>query len=104
MPSNAQLQAIVAQNQNKDDNTPESGAEFLSFLNKTKEFTPFSSKQDFRESDTPHSTPKTTDETEPNTTLLPGDRKEMTTFCEQAKKSSKIQIKVSLPVISVQLK
>lgn len=101
MPSDAQLQTIV-QNQNIEEKTPDSGSEFISFLS-SKEFTPFCSKHELRESDTPH-TSQTTGDEESHKTLIPGDRKEMTTFCEHAKKSSKIQIKVSLPVISVQIK
>lgn len=66
-----------------------------------KEKTPFSSKRVCRESDTPH--PKQSpDDTE--IMLMPGDKTEMDNFCEDAMKSSKIQIKVSLPVISLQLK
>ncbi|XP_037027616.1 autophagy-related protein 2 homolog B [Bradysia coprophila] len=68
---------------------------------KPKEQTPFSSKRVCRESDTPHAK-QASEETE--TLLIPGDKTEMDTFCEDAMKSSKIQIKVSLPVISLQLK
>lgn len=68
---------------------------------KPKEQTPFSSKRVCRESDTPHSK-QSSEETE--TMLIPGDKTEMDTFCDDAMKASKIQIKVSLPVVSLQLK
>jgi hypothetical protein len=67
----------------------------------TKEQTPFSSKRVCRESDTPHSK-QTTDD--PETLLIPGDKEEMAAFCEQAIKSSKLQISITLPVVSLQLK
>lgn len=70
-------------------------------ISKPKEQTPFSSKRVCRESDTPHSK-QSSEETE--TMLIPGDKTEMDNFCEDAMKTSKIQIKVSLPVISLQLK
>lgn len=70
-------------------------------ITKPKEQTPFSSKRVCRESDTPHSK-QSPEETE--TMLIPGDKTEMDNFCEDAMKSSKIQIKVSLPVVSLQLK
>lgn len=70
-------------------------------ITKPKEQTPFSSKRVCRESDTPHS--KQSPE-ESETMLIPGDKTEMDNFCEDAMKSSKIQIKISLPVVSLQLK
>lgn len=70
-------------------------------ITKPKEKTPFSAKRVCRESDTPHSK-QSPEDTE--TMLIPGDKNEMETFCEDAMKSSKVQIKVSLPVISLQLK
>lgn len=36
--------------------------------------------------------------------LLPGDKTEMNRFAEQAMKSSKIQIKITVPLISLQIK
>jgi autophagy-related protein 2 len=41
---------------------------------------------------------------ESETLLIPGDRDEMNRFCDNAMKFSKLQIKVDLPVVSVQLK
>lgn len=38
------------------------------------------------------------------TLLLPGDSEEIKKFCEKALKFSKFQIKIYLPVISLQLK
>ena len=69
--------------------------------NRDKESSPFCAKKVCRESDTPHSN-ENEDETE--TLLIPGDTEEMNKFCEDALKFSKLQIKVYLPVISVQLK
>lgn len=36
--------------------------------------------------------------------VIPGDREEMKQFCDNAFKFSKIQIKLDLPIVSVQLK
>jgi autophagy-related protein 2 len=41
---------------------------------------------------------------ESETLLIPGDRDEINSFCDNAMKFSKIQIKVDLPIVSVQLK
>ncbi|CAO1344881.1 unnamed protein product [Diamesa serratosioi] len=69
--------------------------------NRDRESSPFCAKKVCRESDTPHSNDN---EEETETLLIPGDTEEMNKFCEDALKFSKLQIKVYLPVISVQLK
>lgn len=77
-----------------------------------KDATPFSSKHVWRESDTPHSrsNPNQSHDGNGNNSvedeklLIPGDTAEMNKFCDDAEKSSKLRIDVSLPVISVQLK
>lgn len=79
---------------------------------KQKDATPFSSKQVWRESDTPHSRSNpnqgddgnTNNNVEDEKLLIPGDTIEMNKFCEEAEKSSKLQINVFLPVVSSQLK
>lgn len=68
-------------------------------------FSPFSSKRILRESDTPHSKVNTSDsDSDSENTLLPGDKVEMQQFCNDATNSSKIQIRISLPIVSLQLK
>lgn len=69
---------------------------------KEKESTPFSTKKVCRESDTPHS--KMDDGEESETLLIPGDRDEMNKFCDSEMKFSRMQIKLDIPVVSVQLK
>lgn len=79
-------------------------------MHKQKESTPFSSKHVCRESDTPHSKVPDNNETGGTNTvddeklLLPGDSAEMAKFCEEAENSSKLQIRVELPVVCAQLK
>lgn len=79
---------------------------------KQKDSTPFSSKHVWRESDTPHSRTNNNEANEStgNNTmedeklLIPGDTTEMNKFCDDAEKTSKLQINVFLPVASLQLK
>lgn len=88
--------------QNEDtDSDPTSGESIGLSPPKHKEETPFSSKKACRESDTPHQKQNADD---PETMLIPGDREEMNTFCENAMKSSKLRMKLDLPVVSLQLK
>lgn len=86
-----------------DDTDSDPTAESIktNFL-KVKESTPFSTKKVCRESDTPHS--KMDDGEETETLLIPGDREEMNKFCDSAMKFSRMQIKLDIPVVSVQLK
>jgi hypothetical protein len=103
------------------DSDPTSGESIKINTSRDKESTPFSSKKVCRESDTPHSKENegnfvefsgfvdhlkspfySTDDSE--TLLLPGDSAEMSSFCEKALKFSKFQIKIYLPVISLQMK
>uniref|UniRef100_A0A1B0D0K3 Autophagy-related protein 2 n=1 Tax=Phlebotomus papatasi TaxID=29031 RepID=A0A1B0D0K3_PHLPP len=53
--------------------------------------TPFSSKRVCRENDT-------------ETLIIPGDSAEMATFCDFAYKNSRLRIKISLPLVSLQLR
>ena len=85
------------------DSDPASEESIKFKINRDKESTPFSAKKVCRESDTPHSNDND-DESETETLLIPGETEEMNKFCDEAMKFSKIQIKVYLPVISVQLK
>lgn len=110
-PSMEALIAYLQQKVQNDDSSDGGTHSDIGFqMHKQKEATPFSSKHVCRESDTPHS--KAPDSNEPAGTatvedeklLLPGDVTEMNKFCEEAEKSSKLQINVTLPVVSVQLK
>lgn len=81
-----------------------------------KVFTPFSGKRVLRQSDTPHKkappaspsssagiTSPTPSDSDADT-LLPGDKAEMKQFCDTATRASRIQIKVSIPVVSLQIR
>lgn len=85
------------------DSDPASEESIKFKINRDKESTPFSAKKVCRESDTPHSNDND-EEPETETLLIPGETEEMNKFCDEAMKFSKVQIKVYLPVISVQLK
>uniref|UniRef100_A0A182N5K0 Autophagy-related protein 2 n=1 Tax=Anopheles dirus TaxID=7168 RepID=A0A182N5K0_9DIPT len=93
-------------NYEESDSDPTSGESFGVATGRCKEDTPFSAKRVCRESDTPHS--KTAGATgipdTPETLTLPGDTDEMNTFCSCAMKRSKLQIRVDLPVVSLQMK
>lgn len=77
-------------------------------------FTPFSGKRVLRQSDTPHkrnqnasSNPGPTSPTPSDSdadTLLPGDKAEIKAFCDTATRAARIQIKVSVPVVSLQIR
>lgn len=77
-------------------------------------FTPFSGKRVLRQSDTPHKRAPTSSSaagpTSPTPsdsdadTLLPGDKAEIKAFCDTATRASRIQIKVSVPVVSLQIR
>lgn len=84
-------------------------------LPKSREYSPFSSKRVCRESDTPHSKQKGNDTTGSNgnnkgdnsdseNIKIPGDKEEMDRFADDAARYSKIQIRVFLPLVSLQLK
>uniref|UniRef100_A0A182PNM0 Autophagy-related protein 2 n=1 Tax=Anopheles epiroticus TaxID=199890 RepID=A0A182PNM0_9DIPT len=89
----------------ESDSDPTSGESFGVTTGRSKEDTPFSAKRVCRESDTPHSKTSTTGVSDtPDTLTLPGDTDEMNTFCSCAMKRSKLQIRVDLPVVSLQLK
>ncbi|CRL03003.1 CLUMA_CG016444, isoform A [Clunio marinus] len=106
-PTDEQLQdmneAFIREQSNRKsedtDSDPASGDSIK--INLSKDSTPFGTKKVCRESDTPHGK---SDEDESETLLIPGDRDEINNFCDNAMKFSKIQIKVDLPVVSVQLK
>lgn len=76
---------------------------------KSSDPTPFSAKHVWRESDTPHAkaedaTKSTQNITEDEKLLIPGDINEMNKFCDDAEKTSKIKINLSLPIISLQFR
>lgn len=108
VPTDAQLQEmnenfIREQSDGKSDDADSDPISASIKVNlKEKESSPFSTKKVCRESDTPHS--KIDDGEESETLLIPGDREEMNKFCDNAMKFSKMQIKVDLPVVAVQLK
>jgi autophagy-related protein 2 len=129
LPSDQQIKEmneafIQEQNDGRNEDTdsdPTSGESIKINPTKEKEETPFSAKKVCRESDTPHG--KVDDgkannfcffffsfinfsllSDESETLLIPGDREEINRFCDNAMKFSKLQIKVDLPVVSVQLK
>ncbi|XP_049531977.1 autophagy-related protein 2 homolog B [Anopheles darlingi] len=87
-----------------EDSEPTSGESFGVSTGRSKEDTPFSAKRVCRESDTPHSKTATGVPEAPETLTLPGDSDEMDTFCSCAMKRSKLQIRIDLPVVSLQLK
>lgn len=113
MPSAAALATYLQQKFQSDDSSDGGLHSDIGFqMPKQKDSTPFSSKHVWRESDTPHSRTKS-DETNDNSgnntvedekLLIPGDITEMNKFCDDAEKTSKLQINVLLPVVSLQLK
>ncbi|XP_050067859.1 autophagy-related protein 2 homolog A [Anopheles maculipalpis] len=90
----------------ESDSDPTSGESIGVTTGRCKEDTPFSAKRVCRESDTPHSKTSTTGVSSdtPETLTLPGDTDEMNTFCSRAMKRAKLQIRVDLPVVSLQMK
>ncbi|XP_049276708.1 autophagy-related protein 2 homolog A isoform X1 [Anopheles funestus] len=92
-------------NYEESDSDPTSGESFGVTTGRCKEDTPFSAKRVCRESDTPHSKTSASGVSDtPETLTLPGDTDEMNTFCSCAMKRAKLQIRVDLPVVSLQLK
>lgn len=91
------------QYRSSDDSDSGNGHDNIGITIKPKEQTPFSSKRVCRESDTPHSK-QSSEDVETETMLIPGDKTEMDNFCDDAMKSSKLQIKIALPVVTLQLK
>lgn len=100
------------QKQQPSDDSSDGGvhSDFSFEMPVSSEPTPFSAKHVWRESDTPHSK---TDDNGPKSTqniaddeklLIPGDVTEMNKFCDDAEKTSKLKIIVSLPIVSVQLR
>ncbi|XP_065094861.1 autophagy-related protein 2 homolog A-like [Ochlerotatus camptorhynchus] len=85
----------------ESDSDPTSGESFGVKTGRSKEDTPFSAKRVCRESDTPHMKASADD---PETLTLPGDSEELDTFCSTAMKLSKLQIRIDLPVVSLQLR
>lgn len=83
------------------DSGPTSGESIGVNTPKEQDSTPFSSKRVCRESDTPHKKQSTDN---PETLIIPGDKAEMDSFCENSMKTAKIQIKINLPVVSLQLR
>lgn len=116
--------ATYLQKQQQSDDSSDGGLHSdIGFqIPKQKDPTPFSSKQVWRESDTPHSKSSTehiytaassagtaTSSSAHNTSddqklLMPGDIAEMSKFCDDAQNSSKLQVNVTLPIVSLQLK
>ncbi|XP_053671919.1 autophagy-related protein 2 homolog A [Anopheles nili] len=89
----------------ESDSDPTSGESFGVATGRCKEDTPFSAKRVCRESDTPHSKTSATGIPDTGETLtLPGDTDEMNAFCSCAMKRAKLQIRLDLPVVSLQLK
>lgn len=87
---------------------------------KSKDPTPFSAKQVWRESDTPHSKSSnehiysassggggggsSSNNSDDQKLLMPGDITEMNKFCEVAQNSAKVRVDITLPIVSLQLK
>lgn len=113
LPSLQALATYLQQKLQSDDSSDGGLHSDIGFqIPKQKDSLPFSSKHVWRESDTPHSRSKTSEandgsannNVEDEKLLIPGDTAEMNKFCEEAEKSSKLQINISLPVLSLQLK
>lgn len=107
------IQTIVAnlQKQQPSDDSSDGGlhSDFGFHLPKPNEPTPFSAKHVWRESDTPHAktddgTKSTQNITDDEKLLMPGDITEMSKFCDDAEKTSRLKINVSLPIVSFQLR
>ncbi|XP_058813814.1 autophagy-related protein 2 homolog B [Topomyia yanbarensis] len=85
----------------ESDSDPTSGESFGVTTGRSKDDTPFSAKRVCRESDTPHTKASADD---PETLTLPGDSNELSRFSQTAMELSKLQIRIDLPVVSLQLK
>lgn len=103
LPSDRILQESCQSGRGSDDSDsgPTSGESIGVNTPKEEDATPFSSKRVCRESDTPHKKQATEN---PETLIIPGDKAEMDSFCENSMKTAKIQIKICLPVVSLQLR
>ncbi|XP_043525615.1 autophagy-related protein 2 homolog B isoform X2 [Frieseomelitta varia] len=70
---------------------------------------PFSSKRVIHESDTPHSKPPTqgdkddSEQREGEELIIPGNREEMFEFMDEGTRSSRIQLEINFPCVSVQI-
>lgn len=104
--------AVNFQKQQPSDDSSDGGthSDFGFHLPKSSEPTPFSAKHVWRESDTPHaknddhSKSSSQNINEDEKLLMPGDISETNKFCDDAEKTSKLKIIVTLPIISVQLR
>lgn len=101
--------AASTQNRSSDDSDGCPSMDYIG-LPKSREYSPFSSKRVCRESDTPHSK-QSSDTTgnagttgDPESIKIPGDKEEMERFADDAARYSRIQIRVFLPLVSLQLK
>lgn len=99
-PSEKTLETLIKCCSEDSDSAETSGESCDLFSRRTREYVPFSSKRVCRQSDTPH--PNINKE-ESETILLPGDSYEMRKFCDTAMKTSKLQIKISLPLALIQV-
>lgn len=121
VPSLEVLTAYLQKQQQSDDSSDGGLQSDIGFqIPKSKDPTPFSSKQVWRESDTPHSKASTEqihtasnasatgssthNSSEDQKLLMPGDITEMNKFCDDAQNSSKLQVNITLPIVSLQLK
>lgn len=102
------------QKQQPSDDSSDGGhhSDFSFHMTSSNEPTPFSAKHVWRESDTPHSkndesatgSKSSQNLADDEKLLIPGDISEMNQFCEDAEKTSKLKIIVSLPIVSLQLR
>ncbi|XP_055908295.1 autophagy-related protein 2 homolog B isoform X2 [Eupeodes corollae] len=98
-PSEKTLSTLLKCCTEDSDSAETSGESCDLYTRRSREYVPFSSKRVCRQSDTPH--PNINKECE--TILLPGDSQEMRKFCDTAMKTSKLQIKISLPTALIQV-
>lgn len=98
MPSQAEIEKHCSHR--TTDESSDSVSQIISF-DRPDASTPFSSKRDLRETDTPH---KKEAGTESENIVQPGDKEELKKFREKATNSSEIQIKINLPLVSAQFK
>ncbi|XP_055847231.1 autophagy-related protein 2 homolog A [Episyrphus balteatus] len=99
-PSEKTLNTLIKCCTEDSDSAETSGESCDLYTRRSREYVPFSSKRVCRQSDTPH--PNINKE-ECETILLPGDSQEMRKFCDTAMKTSKLQIKISLPTALIQV-
>lgn len=85
----------------ESDSEATSNDSFGVTIGRDKEDSPFSARRVCRESDTPHMKASADD---PEMLTLPGDAEELDAFCTAAMKLSRLQLRIDLPVVSLQLK